>query len=286
MNNERKYLDLMEKIKNTGSDRPDRTGIGTRGLFGQSVEYDLATFPLLTTKKLNLKSITSELLWFIEGSGDERRLAEIRYGKPRHLLEGKRTIWTDNAEAPYWKDKANFNGDLGQIYGVQWRKWRKNNGDVVDQLEKLIEGIRRDPYGRRHILSAWNVGELDNMALPPCHVMSQFYVSGGELSCILYQRSCDYMLGAPYNLASYALFAHMIAQVTGYRVGKFTHMMGDVHLYHDHLEGVDVQLSREIRPAPHIYIDPTVKEIDEFRMDSFDIIGYDPHPEIRLKMAV
>lgn len=285
-NNEKQYLDLLHSVKENGLDRPDRTGTGVRGVFGNQMRFDLQqSFPLLTTKKIDLKSVSSELLWFIEGSGDERRLAEIRYGKPRAELTGKRTIWTDNAMAPYWKDRASYEGDLGTIYGVQWRKWPTHNG-TVDQLSDLIDGLKRDPFGRRHLLTAWNPGELPNMALPPCHITSQFYVSQGRLSCHLYQRSADVFLGVPYNIASYALLTHMIAQVCGYGVGEFVHTMGDIHIYHDHFDAVEEQLSRAPRPGPHLYIDPSIKDIDDFTMDSFDIMGYEPHPAIKAKMAV
>lgn len=287
MSNEKVYLDLLRNVYENGVDRPDRTGVGVKGLFGSQSRYDLtASFPLLTTKKLDLKSISSELLWFVEGSGDERRLAEIRYGKPRSALTDKKTIWTANAEAAYWKDKAAFEGDLGRVYGMQWRNWTNSKGKKVDQLANLIDGLKRDPFGRRHILSAWNPGELDQMALPPCHIMAQFYVVNGKLSCQLYQRSGDCALGIPYNIASYALFTHMVAQVCGYKVGEFIHTVGDVHIYHDHFDGVEEQLSRKPKSPPHLFIDPTIKNIDEFTMDSFDIMGYAPHPNIKLKMAV
>ncbi len=310
--NETTYLDLLRDTLENGLDRPDRTGTGVRGTFGRQTRYDLKSFPLLTTKKLDLKSISSELLWFIEGSGDERRLAELRYGKPRSELAGKRTIWTDNAQAPYWIDNAAYEGDLGRVYGVQWRKWRSpvqkvapasigtrtsdldgllrvqpaNHYTETDQIADLIEGLRRDPFGRRHILSAWNPGELKNMALPPCHVMAQFYVSQGLLSCMLTQRSNDLFLGSPYNIASYALLTYMVAQVCGYKPGELVYSQGDVHIYHDHFDAVKEQLTRDPKPSPHLYIDPTIKEIDQFTMDSFDIMGYEPHPAIKAKMAV
>jgi thymidylate synthase len=306
LSNEQIYLDLLRDTMEDGLDRPDRTGMGVRGLFGRQSRFNLKTFPLLTTKKLDLKSISSELLWFIEGSGDERRLAELRYGKPRSELAQKRTIWSDNADAPYWTDKAAFPGDLGRVYGVQWRKWKtpvtrmEQSGtfydlgpsysvtDVktTDQLANLIDGLRRDPFGRRHIISAWNPGEMSEMALPPCHVMAQFYVSQGLLSCMLTQRSNDLFLGSPYNIASYALFTHMIAQVCGYKVGELVYSQGDVHIYHNAMDAVKEQLTRKPKAEPHLYIDPTIKEIDQFTMDSFDIMGYDPHPAIKVKMAV
>lgn len=285
--NEKAYLDLLRDVMDNGLDRPDRTGVGVRGVFGRMIRYDLtAGFPLLTTKKIDLKSVSSELLWFIEGSGDERRLAEIRYGKPRAELVGKRTIWTENATAPYWKDKAAFEGDLGKIYGVQWRKWKTPDGQTVDQIANLIDGLKRDPFGRRHIVSAWNPGELSNMALPPCHVMAIFYVSQGKLSCMLTQRSADVAIGVPFNVGSYALLTHMIAQVCGYTVGEFIHSMADCHIYHNHFDAVKEQLTRTPKSSPFLYIDPTIKKIDDFTMDSFEIMGYDPHPAIKMPMAV
>lgn len=317
MSNDQVYLDTLRNVLENGYDRPDRTGTGVKGLFGAISRYDLSTFPLLTSKKLEFKAILSELLWFIEGSGDERRLAELRYGKTRGELTGKRTIWTDNAQAPYWKDKAKFEGDLGRVYGVQWRKWKTsrhfsdysemmkfiseknasyasspgtlNGGTVfyeVDQLKNLIDGLKNDPFGRRHIITAWNPGELEEMALPPCHVMAQFYVSSGTLSCMLTQRSNDIFLGSPYNIASYSLLTYMIAQVTGYKPGEFVYSQGDLHIYHNHIEAAKEQLSREPRPAPFLYMDPTIKNIDDFRMEHFEVMGYDPHPVIKAKMAV
>lgn len=290
MRNEDIYLDLLRDVYENGTDRPDRTGVGVRGVFGRQTRYDLSSFPLLTTKKMEIKSIVSELLWFIEGSGDERRLAELRYGKPREELVGKRTIWTDNAEASYWKPKAQFDGDLGKVYGVQWRKWETPDADgnivVTDQLTNLIEGIRRDPYGRRHIITAWNPGNIDNMALPPCHVMAQFYVEGTKLSCMLTQRSNDLFLGSPYNIASYAIFTSMIAQVTGFRPGELVYSQGDVHIYHNHFDAVKEQLSRKPKAMPYLYMDPTIKNIEDFKLDSFEVMGYDPHAAIKAAMAV
>lgn len=308
--NEQVYLDLLRDVLENGQDRPDRTGTGTRSVFGRQVRYDLRDgFPLLTTKKIDLRSVSSELLWFIEGSGDERRLAEIRYGKPRGELVGKKTIWTDNAHAPYWIDKARFEGDCGKIYGVMFRKWPAHQTyntteeadrlvtmgytlrdgiatKTIDQLTNLIDGLRNDPYGRRHILTAWNPSELDNMALPPCHILSQYYVQDGKLSCMLMQRSNDNFLGSPYNVSSYALLTHMIAQVCGYEVGEFIHTMGDTHIYHNHFDAVNEQLSRTPRDAPKLILDSSIQNIDDFTMESFDLIGYDPHPAIKAPMAV
>jgi thymidylate synthase len=305
MRNERQYLELLQRVIREGVDRPDRTGTGVRSLFGVQTRFDLRNgFPLLTTKKMNLASIASELLWFIEGSGDERRLAEIRFGKLRAELDGKQTIWTANAEADYWKPKAEFPGDLGRVYGVQWRKWRtpvvtmRESDDLlrqpeeivsykeIDQLTDLIEGIRNDPFGRRHILTAWNPGELHQMALPPCHVLCQFYVSGGELSCLLYQRSNDLFLGSPYNIASYAMLTMMIAQACRLRPAEFIYSQGDVHVYHNHFDAVKEQLAREPKHEPLLYMEPGIYDLEEFRMEHFELINYDPHPLIKAPMAV
>ncbi len=288
----------MRDILENGDIRPERTGVGTISLFGQQMRFDLRnTFPLLTTKKMKLASVASELLWFIEGSGDERRLAEIRWGKPRSELGNKRTIWSENLSAPYWKDKAKFEGDLGRVYGVQWRHWQSSKIDMsgsgidikvkkTDQLKNLIDGIKKDPYGRRHILSAWNAGELDQMALPPCHILSQFYVSKGELSCQLYQRSADYFLGVPFNIASYSLFTKMIAQVCGLKAGEFVYTIGDAHIYLNHEDVVREQLSRTPKPQPDIYIDPSIDDIDDFKMEHFEMIGYESHGQLTAKMAI
>lgn len=303
--NETLYLDLLRHVLDNGDDRADRTGVGVRGIFGVQTRFDLKVgFPLLTTKKMNLASVASELLWFIEGSGDERRLAEIRFGKDRSELDGKQTIWTANADSPYWQHKAKFPGDLGRVYGVQWRKWRTpveetyrfgEDGEYegtrlvfkeVDQLANLIDGIKKDPFGRRHIISAWNPGELDQMALPPCHVLAQFYVSGGKLSCLLYQRSNDLFLGSPYNIASYAMLTMMIASVCGLQADELIYSQGDTHIYHNHFDAVREQLSRKPKAAPHLYVDPMARTIDEFRMDHFELIGYEPHPLIKAQMAV
>jgi thymidylate synthase len=242
--------------------------------------YDLTEgFPAVTTKKLAFKACLSELLWFLEGSSDERRLAEILHGSSE---EDKRTIWTDNALASYWLPKAKFQGDLGRVYGVQWRDF-----GGVDQLLKLVEGIKRDPYGRRHIISAWNPAELEQMALPPCHCFAQFYVSAdNKLSCQMYQRSCDMFLGVPFNIASYSLLTHMIAQVCGLRVGEFVHVLGDAHIYLNHVDQVKEQLQREPLPAPQLWINPDVNNITNFTMKDFRLDGYQSHGTIKAPMAV
>jgi thymidylate synthase len=285
--NETKYLNLLKNVLDYGTDKPDRTGVGVRSTFGHQTKFGLRTgFPLLTTKKMNIDSVASELLWFIEGSGDERRLAEIRYGKPRAELEGKQTIWTANANAPYWKEKAQFEGDLGVVYGVQWRKWEGTNGKTVDQLQILLDGLRNDPNGRRHILSAWNPAELDNMALPPCHVMCQFYVNKNELSCMLYQRSNDLFLGSPFNIASYAMLTMMIAQVLGLKAGDFIYTQADTHIYSNHFDAVKEQLTRTPFQQPKLLLDKSVKNIEDFTMDSFELVDYQSHPFIKAEMAV
>ena len=302
----KQYLDLLQDILDNGETKDDRTGVGTISVFGRSIRFDLRRgFPAVTTKKLAWRACKGELLWFIEGSGDERRLAEITHGET-----GGVTIWTPNAYAPYWRDKAKFDGDLGRVYGVQWRKWNKytikksidtveheNNAvthfdaklttETVDQLANLIEGLKRDPNGRRHILNAWNVGELEEMALPPCHVMSQFYVNKNkELSCHMYQRSVDVFLGLPFNIASYALLTHMIAQVCDLKVGELIISMGDTHIYQTHLEQVKEQLQREPMALPTLFLTHTIKDIDKFTMNDIQLENYKSHDQIIAKMAV
>ena len=275
----KQYHDLLEDILNNGERKDDRTGVGTISVFGRQLRFDLSKgFPAITTKKLAWKSVVSELLWFIEGSGDERRLAEILYGT-RDAERG--TIWTGNAQAAYWTPKARYDGDLGRVYGVQWRDWRG-----VDQLNNLIEGIKQDPNGRRHILTAWNVDELDKMALPPCHVLAQFYVSNGKLSCHMYQRSVDVFLGLPFNIASYALLTHMIAQVCDLKVGELIISTGDTHIYSNHVEQVNEQLSREEYPLPLLFLNPDIKSIDKFSMDAILLFDYKSHGTIKAEMAV
>ena len=293
------YQKLLKTVMEEGVDRPDRTGTGTRSIFGTRMRFDLSQgFPAMTTKKLAWKACVSELLWFIEGSGDERRLREILHGD-RNTEKG--TIWTANAEAGYWKHKAQFEGDLGRVYGVQWRDWATFNkvlgasregedvyvkGQPVDQLMELVEGLKNDPYGRRHVLTAWNPGELGSMALPPCHMFAQFYVANGKLSCQMYQRSADVFLGVPFNIASYALFTHMLAQVCGYEVGEFIHVMGDTHIYHNHFDAVNEQLSREPLELPTIKLNPNIKDITKFTMNDIELVGYESHGPIKAPMAV
>ena len=299
------YLQALHEVLETGTVRQDRTGTGTISVFGMQQRYDLSRgFPAVTTKKLAWRAVVGELLWMIEGSGDERRLAEITHG----TREGNATIWTPNALAPYWKPRAKFEGDLGRVYGVQWRHWRvpvehqaetftdsfgatyNRQGTLhireVDQLTQLIEGIQADPYGRRHILTAWNPGELDSMALPPCHCFAQFYVADGRLSCQMYQRSCDMFLGVPFNIASYSLLTHMIAQVCGLEVGEFVHVLGDAHIYLDHVEQVKEQLSRGPLPAPQLLLSPGIEDITEFTMGDIVLHDYQSHGVIKARMAV
>lgn len=278
------YLNLLGKIVREGVDGSDRTGVGTRSLFGEQLRFDITQgFPAVTTKKLAWKSMVSELIWFIEGSCDERRLAEIQHGT-RDV--SKTTIWTANAQADYWKPKARFDGDLGRVYGVQWRHWRKSTGyEEVDQLRELIEGLKKDPTGRRHIISAWNPGEINKMALPPCHMMAQFYLRNNKLSCMMTQRSCDAFLGLPFNIASYALFTHLIAQTIGADVGELIISLGDVHIYNNHLDAVATQLSRKPFDLPMLQLNPTV-DVWSATVNDCNLVGYECHPTIKADMAV
>ena len=274
------YLDSLKFVLDNGQVREDRTGTGTIGVFGMQSRYDLSLgFPAVTTKKLAFRACLSELLWFLEGSRDERRLCEILHGNRN---SDKKTIWTDNATSKYWLPNAEFIGDLGRVYGVQWRDF-----GGVDQVVELINGIKKDPYGRRHILTAWNPGQLDQMALPPCHCFAQFYVSAdGKLSCQMYQRSCDLFLGVPFNIASYSLLTHMISQVCGLEAGEFVHVLGDAHIYLNHVEQVKEQLAREPLPLPTLWINPDVRDILTFTMEDFRLDGYNHHPPIKAPMAV
>jgi thymidylate synthase len=288
---EHAYLNALKDILETGEQRPDRTGVGTISKFGVQMRFDLQQgFPAVTTKKLAWKACVSELLWFIEGSGDENRLKEILHGDRN---SDKKTIWSDNATAPYWKPKARFKGDLGRVYGVQWRAWRApifgaNRMAVkhIDQLQELIKGLKSDPHGRRHIITAWNPGELDAMALPPCHMMSQFYVSNGKLSCHMYQRSADMFLGVPFNIASYALFTHMIAQVCGLEVKELIITLGDAHIYANHVDQVKEQLSRTPMPIAELQLASDINDITKFNMYSIELINYQSHSSISAPMAV
>jgi thymidylate synthase len=290
---EQVYLDALKNILENGDDRPDRTGTGTRGIFGMQMRFDLTDgFPAITTKKLAWKACVSELLWFIEGSGDENRLKEILHGE---RYTDKKTIWSDNAQADYWVNKRlqRHPGDLGRIYGVQWRRWRKPliriNKVVLqnhDQLIELVRGLKEDPYSRRHIITAWNPGELELMALPPCHMMAQFYVNNGKLSCQMYQRSADMFLGVPFNIASYALFTHMLAQVCNLEVGDLIITIGDAHIYKNHFDQVKEQLGRKPLQLPVLKLNSEIDVITDFEMDDVGLIGYESHEAIKAPMAV
>jgi thymidylate synthase len=263
----RQYLDLMQLILDRGVEQQDRTGTGTLSWFGAQMRFDLAEgFPLLTTKKLHLRSIITELLWFLRGD------TNIRWLKDRNVR-----IWDEWADA---------NGDLGPVYGHQWRSWPTPDGGSIDQIAKVIDMIKRTPDSRRLIVTAWNPADVDKMALPPCHLLFQFYVANGKLSCQLYQRSADVFLGVPFNIASYALLTMMVAQVTGLKPGDFVHSLGDTHLYSNHLEQARLQLTRAPRALPVMRINPDVKDIFSFRYEDFELVGYDPHPHIKAEVAV
>lgn len=263
----KQYLELLDRVMSEGVDRPDRTGTGTRSVFGHQMRFDLADgFPLLTTKKLHLKSIIYELLWFLRGDTNVAYLQE----------HGVR-IWNE------WADE---NGDLGPVYGRQWRSWPDGKGGVVDQIQQAVDMIKNDPSSRRIIVNAWNVAELPEMHLAPCHAMFQFYVAQDRLSMQLYQRSADIFLGVPFNIASYALLLQMVAQVTGLKPGHFVHTLGDAHIYHNHFDQVRLQLTREPRTLPRMIVNPDVKSVFDFDFDDFKLEGYDPHPHIKGIVAV
>lgn len=261
------YLDLMRLVRDHGTRKTDRTGTGTLSVFGHQMRFDLADgFPLVTTKKLHLKSIVHELIWFLAGDTNTRYLKENGVG-----------IWDE------WADE---NGDLGPVYGKQWRSWAAPDGRTIDQIAEIVETLKTNPDSRRMIVSAWNPADIPDMALAPCHCLFQFYVADGRLSCQLYQRSADIFLGVPFNIASYALLTMMMAQVTGLKPGEFVHTFGDAHLYINHLDQADEQLSRTPRPLPRMEINPDVKSIFKFRYDDFKLVGYDPHPHIKADVAV
>ena len=261
------YHDLLQHILKNGTKKEDRTGTGTQSVFGYQMRFDLSKgFPCITTKKLHLKSIIVELLWFLQGD------TNIKF-----LQDNNVKIWDE------WADE---NGNLGPVYGHQWRSWPNHNGEPIDQITKLVESLKTNPDSRRHIVSAWNVADVDNMALPPCHTMFQFYVANGRLSCQLYQRSADTFLGVPFNIASYALLTMMLAQVCELEVGEFIHTFGDAHIYSNHLEQVELQLSRKPRPLPIMKINPAVKDLFAFNIEDFELINYDPYPHIKGAVAV
>ncbi|MCX6306011.1 MAG: thymidylate synthase [Bacteroidetes bacterium] len=263
----KQYLDLLDFVLKNGVQKPDRTGTGTISVFGYQMRFNLReSFPLLTTKKLHLRSIIHELLWFLQGSTNTRYL-------------------TDN-NVSIWNEWADSEGNLGPVYGYQWRSWPKPDGSHVDQVKQVVDSIKNNPDSRRHIVSAWNVGDLDRMALPPCHLLFQFYVANGELSCQMYQRSCDIFLGVPFNIASYALLTMMMARATGLKPGEFIHTLGDAHIYLNHLDQARLQLSREPLPPPTMVLNPGVKNIDDFRFDDFQLVNYQSHPHIKADIAV
>jgi len=263
----KQYLDLLRDVLDNGTDRPDRTGTGTRSVFGRQTRFDLGKgFPLLTTKKLHIKSIVYELLWFLRGETNVR--------------------WLQERGVRIWNEWADENGDLGPVYGSQWRSWPDGRGGTIDQIANLVKSITTKPDSRRHIVTAWNPAEVDDMALPPCHCLFQFYVADGKLSCQLYQRSADLFLGVPFNIASYALLTEMMAQVTGLKPGEFVHSFGDLHLYHNHFDQVRLQLSRDPRPLPRLTINPDKRDIFDFEFEDFMITGYDAHPSIKAEIAV
>lgn len=278
------YIDCLAHILEHGKHRADRTMTGTLSLFGYQMRFNLEDgFPLVTTKKMAWKAIVSELLWMISGSGNERDLRAILHGSRD---SEKTTIWTANAEAPGWFEQGGGIGDLGRIYGVQWRTWATPQGGHIDQLAKLIEGIKKDPRSRRHIITAWNPTDLDHMALPPCHCFAQFYVDEGKLSCQMYQRSVDAFLGLPFNIASYSLLTHLIAQVCNLGVKEFIHVSGDLHLYTDHLEHAKAQIARIPFEKPIVSVNPKIDNIDDFTMDDIILHNYKSHPAIVAPMSV
>jgi thymidylate synthase len=261
------YLALLKDVKESGVEKGDRTGIGTWSVFGRQIRFDLSKgFPLLTTKKVHLKSIIVELLWFLRGDTNTK-----------FLHEHKVSIWDE------WQ---NENGDLGPVYGAQWRSWQSTSGKKIDQISELLKSLKNNPDSRRHIVCAWNVGEIEKMALPPCHCFFQFYVANNKLSCQLYQRSADIFLGVPFNIASYALLTLMLCQVLGYEPGEYVHTFGDLHLYKNHLEQAELQLSREPKPLPQIKINPNVKNLFEFKYEDFTLENYNPWPAIKASVAV
>jgi thymidylate synthase len=264
---ERQYLDLLAEVLQNGARKTDRTGTGTLSVFGRQLRFNLAdSFPLLTTKKLHTKSILIELLWFLRGDTNIK--------------------WLQERGVSIWDEWADENGNLGPVYGYQWRHWRTPDGREIDQIEQLIASIRKKPDSRRHIVSAWNPADVDKMALPPCHALFQFYVANGKLSCQMYQRSADLFLGVPFNIASYAALTLMVAQVTDLKPGEFVLTLGDAHIYMNHLEQVREQLSRSPRPFPRLKLNPAVKELLDFRYEDFTLEGYDPHPAIKAPIAV
>lgn len=276
------YNDVLKKIYEEGVDREGRNG-KTRALFAIQMRFNMADgFPAVTTKKLAFKAVTSELLWFLDMKGKERASDEDL----KAFNGTERTIWTDNAESDYWKPKAQFPGDLGRVYGIQWRGWKSPSGETVDQIAQLIEKIKKDPTDRRLIVTAWNPGELSDMALPPCHMFFQCFVANGKLSLHMVQRSCDMFLGVPFNIASYSLLLRMLARATDLESGEFVHTLQDAHIYHNHFEAVEEQLSREPMALPTLWLNPDKTDIDSWTMDDIKLENYQSHPSIKAKMAV
>jgi thymidylate synthase len=292
----KQYHELLEHILQFGKKRSDRTGVGTIGVFGYQMRFDLADgFPLVTTKKVHLKSVIHELLWFLKGETNIRYLCEngVRIWDDWPFEKYRKSLaYSGESMAEFARKIANVEdfaatwGNLGPVYGSQWRSWPDGSGGVIDQIKLVVNQIKNNPYSRRHIVSAWNVADIEQMTLPPCHVLFQFYVEDGLLSCQLYQRSADSFLGVPFNIASYALLTMMIAQVTGLKPGEFIHTFGDVHIYLNHLEQVKLQLSRDCRPLPVMNINPNIRDIFAFRYEDFELVGYNPHPAIKAEVAV
>ncbi len=276
------YNDILKRIMSEGVDRTGRNG-ATRSMFALQMRFNMADgFPAVTTKKLAFNAVKSELLWFLAMKGKERASDE----ELKKLNGTERTIWTDNAEADYWKPKCQFKGDLGRVYGIQWRGWRSPEGKIIDQIAELIEKLKKTPYDRRLIVSAWNPGELSEMALPPCHMFFQCYVANGKLSLHMIQRSCDMFLGVPFNIASYSLLLHMLAQVTGLQAHECILTLQDAHIYHEHFDAVKEQLSREPMKLPSLWLNPEVTDIDSFQMADIKLENYVSHPSIKAKMIV
>ena len=276
------YQDVLKYILDNGVDRTGRNG-STRACFGLQMRFNMEYgFPAMTTKKLAFKAVKSELLWFLQMKGKERASDEDL----KVLNESERTIWTDNAESEYWKPKSKFKGDLGRIYGIQWRNWKKPDGTTIDQIAELIEKLKKNPSDRRLIVTAWNPGELDDMALPACHMSFQCFVADGKLSLHMIQRSCDMFLGVPFNIASYALLLHMLAQVSGLKAHELILTLQDAHIYSDHFDAVKEQLAREPFPLPTLWLNPDIKNIDDFKMSDIELKNYQSHPPIKAKMAV
>ena len=272
----KQYLDALKHVLENGTDKQNRTGTGARAVFGMQMRFNMNDgFPAVTTKKLAFNSMKAELLWFIKGSSDVKELQKLGCH-----------IWDANAEADYWKPKARFSGDLGRIYGVQWRKWKNPDGKEVDQLTEAIKKIKEEPFSRRIIVNAWNPGELEQMALPPCHTFFQFFVADNKLSLQMYQRSCDMFLGIPFNIASSSLLLHMIAQVTNLEPHEFVHTLGDCHIYLNHFNQVKDQLKREPLPLPQLKLNPNIKNIDDFKMEDIELVNYEHHPAIKAPMAI